>query len=68
MYFGFCPRNLGKMTKNEVNVFYNVFNIYLLYDNLCNLNLYNNQWFCTHLWLYNFNMYLHLYSFNLLIY
>jgi hypothetical protein len=42
-------------------------NICLLYDNLYNFNLYNNQWFCTDFWLCNSNMYLHLYSSSLLL-
>ncbi len=37
-------------------------NICPLYDSLCNLNLYSNQWFYTHFWLCNSDMYLHLCS------
>jgi len=49
--------------ENEMNVFCNVLNICLLYNNF---NLYNDQWFYTHFWLCNFDLYLHLYSFNLI--
>jgi hypothetical protein len=64
LYFGFRPRNPWKMTKNEMNVFYNILNIDFPYDNLYNFNLYSNPWFYTHFWLYSSNLYFHLYSFT----
>jgi hypothetical protein len=34
--------NPWKMIENEMNIFCNVLNIWVLYDNIFNLNLYNN--------------------------
>jgi hypothetical protein len=48
MYFALRPQILGKMTENEMKIFHVLLSICLLYYNLYSLNLYNNQWFCTH--------------------
>jgi hypothetical protein len=48
LYFGFRPWSRCKMTKNEMKLFHILLNICLFYR-FCSFNLYNNQWFCTHL-------------------
>jgi hypothetical protein len=45
LYFGFSPWNPWKLIENEMNVLCNVLNICFLHYNLCNFNLFNNQWF-----------------------
>ncbi len=56
LYFGFCPKNPWKMIENEMKVFCNLLRIYLLHYSLYSLDLFNSQWFNTHLWLCNFDL------------
>ncbi len=50
LYFGFLPQNPYEMTKNEMKTFCYLLSICFLHNNLCNLDLLNNQWFYTHLY------------------
>ncbi len=59
LYFGFRLRNPWKMKENEMKVFCNLLSICLLHYNLCNLNLFSNQWLCTHMWFYNSDLLFH---------
>ncbi len=57
--FGFHPWNSWKMTKNEMKIFYNFLNMFLLHYSFCSLDLFSNSWFCNHLWLCSFNLVFH---------
>ncbi len=67
LYFGFCPQNPYKMIENENE------SIPYLYTHLSpplhiyRLHLYNNEWFCPHLWLCSFDLYICFCSFDLLL-
>ncbi len=59
LHFGFHPGNSCEMIENEMKAFRNLLNICLLDYSLFSLDLFNNRWFCTHLWLYNSNLLIH---------
>ncbi len=51
-YYGLYPKN-----PCEMKVVYNLLSIWLFHYSFYSLNLYVNQWFCTHLWLCNFDLF-----------